>query len=166
MHNNVCTAEKRTKRIGILLLPLAVQTLIHLYINIATVICLCLNKPAQVFVISYLLFWPAFFWMKKIFEGEKFSWLPSKNKVADKNLHFQRHTNFLYNVQLFISHFCFRRQYYKKCVKWKQVKIKNMILQSLKSVPSVTVFWFSDKIMLQLCTISSHAILVSEDNFY
>ena len=30
---------------------------------------------------------------------EKFSWLPSKNKVADINLHFQRHTNVLVKLQ-------------------------------------------------------------------
>ena len=55
-------------------------------------------KPAQdfrfVIVISYLLFF---------FGEEKFSCLPSKNKVADKNLHFQRHTNFLVKLQCFLS---------------------------------------------------------------
>jgi len=34
-----------------------------------------------------------------IFGEEKFSWLPSKNKVADENLHFQRHTNFPVKLQ-------------------------------------------------------------------
>ena len=35
------------------------------------------------------------------FGEEKFSWLPSKNKVADENSYFQRHTNFL--VKLFLA---------------------------------------------------------------
>ena len=46
-------------------------------------------------------------------EKEKFSWLISKNKVADDNLHFQWHTNFLVKLQcsvFFISLFAFRRQ--------------------------------------------------------
>ena len=42
--------------------------------------------------------------------------LPSKNKVADENLHFHSNTNFLINLQclvlelLFISYFVFGRQ--------------------------------------------------------
>jgi len=38
-----------------------------------------------------------------IFGEEKFSWLPSKNKVADENLHLQRHTNFLVKLQWIIA---------------------------------------------------------------
>ena len=35
-----------------------------------------------------------------IFFGvEKLSWLPSKNKVADEGLHFQRYTNLLVKLQ-------------------------------------------------------------------
>ena len=36
------------------------------------------------------------------FRKEKFSKLPSKNKVADENLHFHSHTSFLVKLQCFI----------------------------------------------------------------
>ena len=44
------------------------------------------------------------------FGEEKFSWLSSKNKVADEDFHFQRHENVFVKLQclvlelLFISH--------------------------------------------------------------
>ena len=42
-----------------------------------------------------------YFELLSFFGEEKFSWLPSKYKVADENLHFQRHIIFpsKYNVQ-------------------------------------------------------------------
>ena len=53
------------------------------------------------------------FHLTNFFGEEKFSWLPSKNKVAEENFHFQRHTNFLVKTLqssvFLISHF-FRRQ--------------------------------------------------------
>ena len=66
----------------------------------------------QVFVILYLLFWPAFNW--RIFFGEeKFTCMPSKDKVADESLYFQRHTHtFSRQIAMFsffIGHFVFRR---------------------------------------------------------
>jgi hypothetical protein len=48
-----------------------------------------------------------------VFGEEKFSWLPSKNKVADENLHFQRHTNISNQITMFsffICQYVFRRQ--------------------------------------------------------
>ena len=59
-------------------------------------------KRSEIFVISYLLLWPAFIW--QILEKMNFSWLPSKNKVADENLQFQRHTNFLVKLQCSFFH--------------------------------------------------------------
>ena len=53
----------------------------------------------QVFVISKLCVILTWFHLTNFFGEEKFSWLPSKNKVADENLHFQRHTNFLVKLQ-------------------------------------------------------------------
>ena len=117
----------------------------------------------QVFVISYLLFWPVFiwwiFWKRKIQlkpgqnkKGQKtvqldiFSallilwrfYLPSKNKEADENLQFQRHTNYLIKLKcsvfssatLFLegSHLIFYNAK-KNIIKWKHIKITNMILR-------------------------------------
>ena len=55
--------------------------------------------------------------LSPFFGEEKISWgLPSKKKLVDENLHFQRHTNFLVKLQrlvlelLFISYFVLRRQ--------------------------------------------------------
>ena len=79
------------------------------------------------FVISYLLFWPAFIW--RIFFGEEnFRWLLSKKQSGWWKFA-------LLDQLLFISHFVFRRQpaeffFSKKCVKWKQFKVTKMILQS------------------------------------
>ena len=72
-----------------------------------------LKLRLHVFVISCLIVILTSFHFTKFFGKEEFSWPPSKNKVADENLHFQRHTNFLINLQcsvLFISHFVFRGQ--------------------------------------------------------
>ena len=44
------------------------------------------------------------------FGEKKFSWLPFKNKVADENLHSQRHTNFLVKLQCLVLELVFRRQ--------------------------------------------------------
>ena len=46
------------------------------------------------------------------FGEEKFSWLPSKNKVANENLHIQRHTNLLVKLQCSVPSLAtfFRRQ--------------------------------------------------------
>ena len=60
------------------------------------------------------------FHLKKKFGKEKFSWLPSKNKVA-----FSEACKF--SCQITIFSFSFLLQ--EKFVKWKQVKITNMILQ-------------------------------------
>ena len=52
-------------------------------------------------------------YLTDFFKEDKFSWLPSKNKVADENLHFERHTNFPVKLQclvlelVFISYFVF-----------------------------------------------------------
>ena len=64
----------------------------------------------KVLIISYLLLWPAFIW--QFFWKEKSGWLPSKNKVADENVYFQRHTNFLVKLQcsVFSSATFFRSQ--------------------------------------------------------
>ena len=41
------------------------------------------------------------------FFGEEFSWLPSKNKVADEDLHLQRHTIFLVKFQCLVLELLF-----------------------------------------------------------
>ena len=50
----------------------------------------------MIFVILILLLFD------ELFGEEKFSWQPSKDKVADENLHFQRHTNLLIKLQCLI----------------------------------------------------------------
>ena len=85
---------------------------------------------------EWLLYRPGFIW--RILGGKKnFNLLPSKNKVDDENLHFQRRTNFLVKSQfsVFSSDTLFlegnQLNFYspKHFVKWKQVKTTNMILQ-------------------------------------
>ena len=39
------------------------------------------------------------FYLTNFFGKEKFSWLPSWNKLSDVDFHFQRHTNFLVKLQ-------------------------------------------------------------------
>ena len=67
------------------------------------------------------------------FGEEKFSWLPSKNKVANENLHIQRQTNLLVKLQcsvpslaIFLEGSVLNFYSPKQIVKWKQVKITNM----------------------------------------
>ena len=56
------------------------------------------------------------FHLTNFFGEEKFSWLSSKNKVADEDFHFQRHANVFVKLKclvlelLFISHLVFRRE--------------------------------------------------------
>ena len=47
-------------------------------------------------IIFVILIW---FHLTNFFGEEKFRWLPSKNKVADENLHFQRHNKILVKLQ-------------------------------------------------------------------
>ena len=75
--------------------------------NIFSDCCTQTFTRPEVFLTSYLLCWPAFIW-RSICKEAKFSCSTSKNKVADENLHIQRHTIFLVKLQcsvLFISHF-------------------------------------------------------------
>ena len=87
--------------------------------------------------------------MTNFFREEKFSWLPCKKNVADENLHIQRLTKFLVKLQcsifssatLFLKGSQLNFSSPKQLVKWKQVKIKNMVLQ--KSVVLCRFVWNS-----------------------
>ena len=81
----------------------------------------------KVFVISYLLFWPALIW--QIFWEEKFKALPPKNKVVDENLPLW--TRFFSSATLFLEGSALNFSTPKKFV-WFLVKITNMILQKLQ----------------------------------
>ena len=60
----------------------------------------CGHKPAQDLRFCNIRFVAlTCFHLTICFGKEKFSWLPSKDKVADENLYFQRHTNFLVKLQ-------------------------------------------------------------------
>ena len=71
----------------------------------------------QVFVTLYELVCTWFKYLHNLvsyddfFGEEKFSWLPSKNKVVVENLHFQRHKIFLvkFNFQFFYQPLCFQK---------------------------------------------------------
>ena len=101
----------------------------------------------KVFVISYLLFWPAFIWHFFLEKKNSALHFLLKTKWRMKICIFGGTQIFLlnYNVQFFITHFVFRRQYpefffsKKKFVKWKQVKITNMILQRLQVLCSSVI---------------------------
>ena len=56
-----------------------------------------LIKPAQ--DLNHICYFDLLSFDGFSFGEEKFSWLPSTNRVADENLHFQRHTNFLFKLQ-------------------------------------------------------------------
>ena len=88
-------------------------------------------------VVSYLLFLPAFIWWIFLEKKNSADCL-LKKKWLMKTQFSRQITMFSFRKYqlLFISHFVFRRQlsfsYPKKTVKWKQIKIPNIILQILQ----------------------------------
>ena len=113
------------KTSGLLSIIFVILTCSHLMTFLEKKIIYCLNqtcKRLQIFVISYLLFWPAFIW--RFFGGRKVLLMSCLLKTEW----------LMKKLIIFISHFVFRRQpaeisSTKKFVKWKQFKTTNMILQ-------------------------------------
>ena len=68
----------------------------------------------QVFVICIIFAILTCFHLTNFFGEEKINWLPSKNKVADENLHFQRHTNFLVKIQCLVLELFFNSYFASK----------------------------------------------------
>ena len=73
-------------------------------------------SPSLLFILPHSFMWrltgtiqPTH--LTNIFGEEKFSRLPSKNKVADEKLHFQRNTNFLVNIICLVLELLFIRYY-------------------------------------------------------
>ena len=73
-----------------------------------------------------------FIQMAIFFGKERISWLPPKNKVADENLHFQRHTSFLVKLQYFIFE----------------------LLSIYTYSPNLLAFWFLEKNALRKIRVS------------
>ena len=63
-------------------------------------------KTKNCSILTGLVEW-IFLHLTKIFGEEKFSLLRSKYKMADENLHFQRHANFLVKLQFLVLELLF-----------------------------------------------------------